>query len=106
MKNPHAVALGSLGGKSKSEAKIAAARANGKKNVRSMCEHICLGNCRRYGCNCKCGEYHCDPQGVFLYQGEDGPCRNHPTVIGGVDFELDTDPFLNSIPKRNSVVPK
>lgn len=24
------------------------------------CEHKCSGNCRRNGCNCKCGEYHCD----------------------------------------------
>lgn len=31
MKNPAAVALGSLGGKSKSEAKKAAAKENGKK---------------------------------------------------------------------------
>ena len=25
-----------------------------------MCEHICSGNCRRAGCNCECGEFHCD----------------------------------------------
>ena len=23
-----------------------------------ICEHICSGNCRRRGCNCKCGEFH------------------------------------------------
>jgi len=22
------------------------------------CEHMCTSNCRREGCNCKCGEYH------------------------------------------------
>jgi len=31
MKNPHAIALGSLGGKAKSEAKTKAARLNAKK---------------------------------------------------------------------------
>lgn len=34
MKNPHAVALGSLGGKSQSKAKVAASKANGKKGGR------------------------------------------------------------------------
>jgi len=33
-KNPHAVALGRLGGKKKSEAKAAAVRENGKKGGR------------------------------------------------------------------------
>lgn len=33
-KNPHAVALGKLGGRSKSEAKVSASRANGKKGGR------------------------------------------------------------------------
>lgn len=28
-----------------------------------MCEHICSGNCRRVGCNCECGEFHCDKCG-------------------------------------------
>jgi hypothetical protein len=23
-----------------------------------LCEHQCSSNCRREGCNCKCGEYH------------------------------------------------
>ena len=32
MKNPHAVELGRLGGKSKSPAKIRASKKNGKKN--------------------------------------------------------------------------
>lgn len=22
------------------------------------CHHICTSNCRRQGCNCKCGEWH------------------------------------------------
>ena len=22
------------------------------------CEHQCISNCRREGCNCDCGEYH------------------------------------------------
>ena len=22
------------------------------------CDHQCSGNCRRVGCNCKCGEFH------------------------------------------------
>ena len=34
MKNPNAIALGRLGGKKTSEAKAAAARANGKKGGR------------------------------------------------------------------------
>lgn len=25
-----------------------------------MCEHICGGSCRRNGCNCECGEWHCE----------------------------------------------
>ena len=24
------------------------------------CYHQCSGNCRRIGCNCKCGEFHQD----------------------------------------------
>ncbi len=34
MKNPHAAALGKLGGKAKSPAKTATARANGRKGGR------------------------------------------------------------------------
>lgn len=34
MKNPHAVALGKLGGKAKSNAKVEAARLNGRKGGR------------------------------------------------------------------------
>ena len=34
MKNPHAVKLGALGGKSKTPAKIAASKKNGKKGGR------------------------------------------------------------------------
>lgn len=30
------------------------------ENDYSKCDHICSGNCRRVGCNCKCGEFHCD----------------------------------------------
>ena len=22
------------------------------------CDHVCLSNCRKTGCNCACGEYH------------------------------------------------
>ena len=22
------------------------------------CDHICMANCRRVGCNCECGEWH------------------------------------------------
>jgi aspartokinase len=22
------------------------------------CDHVCTSNCRREGCNCKCGEHH------------------------------------------------
>ncbi len=25
-----------------------------------ICGHQCLSNCRRVGCNCLCGEWHCD----------------------------------------------
>jgi hypothetical protein len=24
------------------------------------CDHACTSNCRREGCNCLCGEWHCD----------------------------------------------
>lgn len=29
----------------------------------SYCEHVCSGECRRSGCNCKCGEFH-KPQSI------------------------------------------
>jgi hypothetical protein len=28
------------------------------KTIEVGCEHVCLGNCRRVGCNCQCGEFH------------------------------------------------
>jgi hypothetical protein len=24
----------------------------------TICEHVCLSDCRREGCNCLCGEFH------------------------------------------------
>jgi len=27
------------------------------------CSHICTSNCRRVGCNCQCGNYHCSECG-------------------------------------------
>jgi hypothetical protein len=29
------------------------------------CEHVCSGNCRRVGCNCKCGEFHMKKDSLF-----------------------------------------
>ena len=43
------------------------------------CDHICSGNCRRVGCNCECGEWHCDPKDECRYKGEE--CVNHPTFV-------------------------
>lgn len=42
------------------------------------CNHQCLGNCRREGCDCVCGEWHCEPQGECQYDRED--CPNHPAM--------------------------
>ena len=42
------------------------------------CYHQCSGNCRRVGCNCECGEWHCPPDGKCMYEDE-GNCPNHPT---------------------------
>lgn len=42
------------------------------------CYHQCTGNCRRVGCNCACGEFHCDPNEKCIYEGEE--CPNHPTT--------------------------
>lgn len=43
------------------------------------CEHMCSSNCRRDGCNCECGECHCDPSEECKYK-EDGDCPNHPNT--------------------------
>lgn len=40
------------------------------KDVTS-CEHQCSGNCRRNGCNCKCGEY-CQRDEVETFLKENG----------------------------------
>lgn len=34
----------------------------GYREESQQCDHICSGNCRRVGCNCKCGEYHGEKQ--------------------------------------------
>ena len=51
-KNPHAVALGKLGGKQKTERKAKSARENGKKGGRPKREHYecntCLGDVWEY----------------------------------------------------------
>lgn len=39
------------------------------------CEHLCSGNCRRVGCNCECGEFHC---GEKECRNEGEECPNHP----------------------------
>ena len=44
-----------------------------KENIK--CNHICSGNCRRFGCNCECGEWH--------YHGtEKNYCKNCNAIIG------------------------
>lgn len=45
-----------------------------------ICTHQCSGNCRREGCNCLCGEYHCDPKEPCVNDGEE--CPNHPQEQG------------------------
>lgn len=30
-----------------------------KESEVDICNHVCSSNCRREGCNCLCGEYHC-----------------------------------------------
>lgn len=31
-----------------------------KENIKGCdCTHLCSSDCRREGCNCECGEYHC-----------------------------------------------
>lgn len=30
--------------------------------MKCICEHMCTGNCRRVGCNCECGEFHCNQE--------------------------------------------
>lgn len=66
MKNPHAQALGALGGKSKSEAKSKASKENGKKGGRPKVCKKCddqgmiteVKNGAHYGHSCDCGKYH------------------------------------------------
>ena len=29
-----------------------------EEEEKEACDHSCSGNCRREGCNCKCGEWH------------------------------------------------
>lgn len=47
-----------------------------RKQTHQYCEHICSSDCRRDGCDCACGEYHCPRDEKCRYDGED--CPNHP----------------------------
>lgn len=60
------------------------------------CEHICLGNCRREGCNCECGEFHCDPLGKCRYEGDE-ECPNHPKKDR--EFSADQERIIRNIMK-------
>lgn len=40
-----------------------------------MCNHQCSGDCRRSGCNCECGEFHCPVGEVCRYDYDE--CPNH-----------------------------
>lgn len=40
------------------EAKDAEVMAEAEREDEEACDHICTSNCRRDGCNCKCGEWH------------------------------------------------
>ena len=47
------------------------------KDTPKGCGHVCTSDCKWGGCNCDCGEFHCEPEGKCRYIDE-GDCPNHP----------------------------
>lgn len=46
--------------------------------IKQECFHECVSDCRREGCNCACGEFHCVPTEECRDPQEE--CPNHENL--------------------------